>query len=174
MKDPFDDAWARCTSLGNHWCCMLNCFCSLIANRTSFNSYFTEQQSSRAAEQAGQLIQSVKGGPRPHLEVLSINIKSAGHTPKNTDTQTYSKYFAQMGARADWPNHIIFLVAFLAHILTHASIVPDFTLVILVCILQRVLCLCCFLRLWKNNNVSRKTCKRRSDLVLNGQMRVPK
>ena len=31
-----------------------------------------------------------------------------------------------------------------------------------------------FLRLWKNNCVSRKPYKRRSDLVLNGQMRVPK
>ena len=30
-----------------------------------------------------------------------------------------------------------------------------------------------FLRLWKNNRVSRKPCKWRSDLVLNGQMRVP-
>ena len=39
---------------------------------------------------------------------------------------------------------------------------------------QRVLCLSCFLRLWKNNRVSRKPCKRRSDLVLSGQMRVPK
>ena len=29
----------------------------------------------------------------------------------------------------------------------------------------------CFLRLWKSNQVSRKPCKRRSDLVLNG---VPK
>ena len=37
-----------------------------------------------------------------------------------------------------------------------------------------VLCLRCFLRLWKNNRVSRKPCKRRSDLVLNGKMRVPK
>ena len=34
--------------------------------------------------------------------------------------------------------------------------------------------LLCFLRLWKNNHVSRKPCKQRSDLVLNGQMRVPK
>ena len=40
--------------------------------------------------------------------------------------------------------------------------------------IQGVLCLRCFLRLWKNNHVSRKPCKRRSDLVLNGQMRVPK
>ena len=31
-----------------------------------------------------------------------------------------------------------------------------------------------FLRLWKNNRISRKLCKRRSDLVLNGLMRVPK
>ena len=31
-----------------------------------------------------------------------------------------------------------------------------------------------FMRLWKNNPVSRKPCKWRSDLVLNGQMRVPK
>jgi hypothetical protein len=30
-----------------------------------------------------------------------------------------------------------------------------------------------FLRLWKNNRVSRKPYTRRSDLVLNGQMRVP-
>ena len=40
--------------------------------------------------------------------------------------------------------------------------------------IQGVLCLRCFMRLWKNNRVSRKLCKRRSDLVLNGQMRVPK
>ena len=40
--------------------------------------------------------------------------------------------------------------------------------------IQGVLCLRGFLRLWKNNSVSRKPCKRRSDLVLNGQMRVPK
>ena len=40
--------------------------------------------------------------------------------------------------------------------------------------IQGVLCLRCFLRLWKNNRVSRKRCKRRSDLVLNGQIRVPK
>ena len=39
---------------------------------------------------------------------------------------------------------------------------------------QGVLCVHCFLRLWKNNCVSRKPCKRMSDLVLNGQMRVPK
>ena len=38
--------------------------------------------------------------------------------------------------------------------------------------LYRVLCLGCFLRLWKNNHVCRKPCKQRSDLVLNGQMRV--
>ena len=31
-----------------------------------------------------------------------------------------------------------------------------------------------FLRLWKNNRVSRKPCKQRIDLVLNGQMKVPK
>ena len=31
-----------------------------------------------------------------------------------------------------------------------------------------------FFRLWKNNNVSRKLCKWRSDLILSGQMRVPK
>ena len=37
--------------------------------------------------------------------------------------------------------------------------------------IQGVLCLRCFLRLWKNNRVSRKLCKWRSDLVLNGQMR---
>ena len=41
-------------------------------------------------------------------------------------------------------------------------------------LIQGVLCLRGFLRLWKNNRVSRKPCKRRSDLVLNGQMRVPK
>ena len=41
-------------------------------------------------------------------------------------------------------------------------------------LLQGVLCLRCFLRIWKNNRVSRKPCKRRSDLVLNGKMRVPK
>ena len=35
---------------------------------------------------------------------------------------------------------------------------------------QGVLCLRCFFRLWKNNCVSRKPCKRRSDLVLNRQM----
>ena len=29
-----------------------------------------------------------------------------------------------------------------------------------------------FLRLWKNNRVSRKPCKKRSDLVQNGKMRV--
>ena len=40
--------------------------------------------------------------------------------------------------------------------------------------IQGVLCLHYFLRLWKNNCVSRKPCKQRSDLVLNGQMRVPK
>ena len=39
---------------------------------------------------------------------------------------------------------------------------------------QGVLCIRGFLRLWKNNHVSRKPCKRRSDLVLNGHMRVPK
>ena len=39
---------------------------------------------------------------------------------------------------------------------------------------QAVLCLHGFLRLWKNNRVSRKPCKWRSDLVLNGQMRAPK
>ena len=39
---------------------------------------------------------------------------------------------------------------------------------------QGILCLRCFLRLWQNKCVSRKLCKRRSDLVLNGQMRVPK
>ena len=39
---------------------------------------------------------------------------------------------------------------------------------------QAVLCLRCFLRLWKNNCVSRKLCKQKSDLVLNGQLRVPK
>ena len=33
---------------------------------------------------------------------------------------------------------------------------------------QGVLCLRGFLRLWKNNHVSRKPCKRRSDIVLNG------
>ena len=38
---------------------------------------------------------------------------------------------------------------------------------------QWVLCLLCFLRLRKNKCVSRKPCKRRSDLILNGQMRVP-
>ena len=31
-----------------------------------------------------------------------------------------------------------------------------------------------FFETLKNNRVSRKPCKRRSDLVLNGQMRVPK
>ena len=31
-----------------------------------------------------------------------------------------------------------------------------------------------FLRRWKNNRVGRKPCKQRSDLALNGQMRVPK
>ena len=41
-------------------------------------------------------------------------------------------------------------------------------------LIQRVLCLRCFLRLWKNIRVSRKPCKQRSDLVLNGQMRVQK
>ena len=46
--------------------------------------------------------------------------------------------------------------------------------IILYNIIQGVLCLRCFLRLWKNNRVSRKPCKRRSDLVLNGQMTVPK
>ena len=40
--------------------------------------------------------------------------------------------------------------------------------------IQGVLCLRCFLRLWKNNRVSRKPSQWRSDLVLNGQMRVPK
>ena len=35
-----------------------------------------------------------------------------------------------------------------------------------------ILCLHCFLRLWKNNHVSRKPRKQRSDLVLNGQMRL--
>ena len=39
--------------------------------------------------------------------------------------------------------------------------------------IQGVLCLRCFSRLRKNS-VSRKPCKQRSDLVLNGQMRVPK
>ena len=39
---------------------------------------------------------------------------------------------------------------------------------------QGVLCLRRVLRLWKNNRVSRKPCKPRSDLVLNGQIRVPK
>ena len=39
---------------------------------------------------------------------------------------------------------------------------------------QGVLCLRGFLRLWKNNCISRKPCKRRSDLVLNGQMRAQK
>ena len=40
---------------------------------------------------------------------------------------------------------------------------------------QGVFCLCGLLRLRKNNHVSRKPCKKqRSDLVLNGQMRVPK
>ena len=38
--------------------------------------------------------------------------------------------------------------------------------------IQKVLCVRCFLSLWKNNSVSRKPCKQRSDLVLNGQMRV--
>ena len=33
--------------------------------------------------------------------------------------------------------------------------------------------LCSKSGLWKNNCVSRKPCKRRSDLILNGQMRVP-
>ena len=41
-------------------------------------------------------------------------------------------------------------------------------------IVQGVLCVRSFLRLWKNNRISRKACKGRSDLVLNGQMRVPK
>ena len=45
---------------------------------------------------------------------------------------------------------------------------------LLTLMVQGVLCLRCFLRLWKNNRVSRKPCKRRSDLLLNGQMRVPK
>ena len=40
--------------------------------------------------------------------------------------------------------------------------------------IQEVLCLLCFLRLWKNNRVSRKPCMGRSDLVLNGHMKVPK
>ena len=42
--------------------------------------------------------------------------------------------------------------------------------------IQGVLCLRSFLRLGKNNRVSRKPCKRRSVIkyVLNGQMRVPK
>ena len=40
--------------------------------------------------------------------------------------------------------------------------------------IQGVLCLRCFLRLWKNNCVRRKPCKQRSDLILNGKMRVPK
>ena len=39
---------------------------------------------------------------------------------------------------------------------------------------NRKVCLPKFLRLWKNNCVSRKSCKRRSDLALNGQMRVSK
>ena len=39
---------------------------------------------------------------------------------------------------------------------------------------QGVLCLRCFLRLWKNNHESRKPCKWRSDLVPNGHIRVPK
>ena len=39
---------------------------------------------------------------------------------------------------------------------------------------QGVLCLRGFLRLWKNNCVSRKPCKQRNDLELSGQMRVPK
>ena len=42
------------------------------------------------------------------------------------------------------------------------------------CLSKEVFCLRCFLRLWKNNRVSRKPCKRRSDLVLNRQMWVPK
>ena len=37
-----------------------------------------------------------------------------------------------------------------------------------------VLCLRCFLILWKNNRVSRVPSNQRGDLVLNGQMRVPK
>ena len=40
--------------------------------------------------------------------------------------------------------------------------------------IQGVLCLCSVLRLWKNNCISRKLCKWKSNLVLNGQMRVPK
>jgi len=40
--------------------------------------------------------------------------------------------------------------------------------------IQGVLYLGCFLRRWKNKRVSRKPCKGRSDLVLKGQMRVPK
>ena len=40
--------------------------------------------------------------------------------------------------------------------------------------IHEVLCLRSFLRLWKKKRVSRKPCKWRSDLVLNGQMRVPK
>ena len=37
-----------------------------------------------------------------------------------------------------------------------------------------VLYLRCFFRLWKNNCVSRNLYKRKSDLVLNGQIRAPK
>ena len=39
---------------------------------------------------------------------------------------------------------------------------------------QGVLCLGGFLKFWKNNCVSRKPCKQRSDLALNGPMRVQK
>ena len=46
--------------------------------------------------------------------------------------------------------------------------------IIVIAQIQGVLCLGCFLRRWKNKRVSRKPCKGRSDLVLKGQMRVPK
>ena len=39
---------------------------------------------------------------------------------------------------------------------------------------EGVLCLRCILRLWRNDHISRKQCKGESDLVLNGQIRVPK
>ena len=41
----------------------------------------------------------------------------------------------------------------------------DYQVVSKLSLLKGVLCLRCFLRLWKNNRLSRKPCKRRSDLV---------
>ena len=86
-----------------------------------------------------------------------------------------------------FPNNCMYHVSCPPHTFTNLqSLIPNFhnseeflfvylLLLFSSTLVQEVLCLRRFLRLWKNNCVSRKPCKRKSNLlVLNEQMRVPK